>query len=202
VAPLSHASRIRSGFSLLELALVLAISAILVGLAGLGYAGVMQSTALTTGADMICDTFAEGRTSAIVQNMEVEVRFYDVPAQPGAAPTYSALQLHWIKANGTCPAVNRVMSLSSWVSMDATGSHSPLIASNAQTPTPDSTDPLLNAQTRVFHFLPDGTTDLNPTTNWFVTVRPASQSDPANFPSNWSCVKIDPMTGRTQIYRP
>ena len=177
-------SKIAVGFSLLELAFVLAISAILLAFAAEGYAGMMQSAALTTGADMINDAFTEARTSAIAQNTEVEVRFYDVPSQPGAMPTYSALQLHWIKSDGTCPPVNRVMSLSSWAAMDATPAHSPLIASNTQTATPDTTDTRLNAQTRVFHFLPDGTTDLNPATNWFVTVRPASQSNPANFPSN------------------
>lgn len=190
-----------SGFSLFELVLVLVVSAILLALAAAGYAGMIQGAAITTGADMISDTFSEGRTSAIAQNTIVEVRFYDVPSQSGGAPTYSALQLHWIKADGSCPPVNHVMSLSSWVAMDATATYSPLIASNTQSPTPDSTDTRLNAQTRVFHFLPDGTTDLSPATNWFVTVRPA-QSGGTTLPSNWACVKIDPATGRSQVYRP
>ncbi len=200
--PLFVSRNRRRGFSLLELALVLAVSAVLFALAALSYSGMMQSAALTTAADTISETFAEGRTSAMARNTTVEVRFYDVPSEPGAASTYSALQLHAIESNGTCSAVNHVMSLSPWVSMDATASHSPLIASNPQTATPDPTDTRLNAQTRVFHFLPDGTTDLNPATNWFVTVRPAGQSNPANFPSNWACVKIDPTTGHPQIYRP
>jgi uncharacterized protein (TIGR02596 family) len=189
-----------NGFSLLEMVLVLALSAILIAFAAEGYAGMMQAAAITTGADMISDAFSEGRTSAMAQNTEVEVRFYDSPS--GAAGSYSALQLHWIKPDGTCPQVNRVMNLSSWAAMDTTAAHSTLIASNIQTPTPDPNDTRLDAQTRVFHFLPDGTTDLSPATNWFVTVRPASQSNPANFPSNWACVRIDPTTGRAQIYRP
>jgi len=132
----------------------------------------------------------------------VEVRIYDLPPQSGATPVYDAIQLHWVKADGTTPPLNNVLLLSSWVAIDATAAHSPLIGANAQTATPDASDTRLNSQTRVFHFLPDGSTDLNPATNWFLTVRPAAQSDPAHFPSNWACVKVDATTGRPQIYRP
>jgi hypothetical protein len=43
---------------------------------------------------------------------------------------------------------------------------------------------------------------LNPATNWFMTVRAATQSAPANFPSNWACIAVDATTGRPRIYRP
>jgi hypothetical protein len=92
--------------------------------------------------------------------------------------------------------------LPAWIVIDATAAHSPLIAENTNAPPPDASDPRLNSNTRVFHFLPDGSTDLNPATNWFMTVRAASQSDPAHFPANWACVRVDPTTGRPQIYRP
>jgi hypothetical protein len=92
--------------------------------------------------------------------------------------------------------------LPAWVVIDATPAYSSLIAENPQIATPDASDARLNSQTRVFHFLPDGSTDLNPATNWFMTVRAATQSDPAHFPSNWACVQVDPTTGRPQIYRP
>jgi uncharacterized protein (TIGR02596 family) len=193
---------VRSGFSLLEMALVLVLAAAVFALAGAGYSAMMQSTAVTTGADMISDAFTEARTSAVAQNTSVEVRIYDLPPQPGAAPVYDAVQLHWVKSDGTTPPVASPVLLSSWVAIDATAAHSTLIGSNTETATPDPTDVRLNSNTRVFHFLPDGTTDLNPATNWFLTVRPATQSDPAHFPSNWACVKVDATTGRPQIYRP
>jgi len=189
-------------FSLLEMLLVLALMAVVVALAMAGYATTVQATAVTTGADMISDALTEGRSDAIAQNTTVEVRIYDLPPQPGAAPVYDALQLHWLKANGATPPVASPLLLPAWVVIDATSAHSPLIAANSQTATPDASDLRLNGQTRVFHFLPDGSTDLNPATNWFMTVRAASQSDPAHFPSNWACVQVDPTTGRPQIYRP
>jgi uncharacterized protein (TIGR02596 family) len=194
--------RLRRGFSLLEMLLLLALIAGLMALAMKGYNATVQASAVTAGADMLSDALTEARSSAVTQNTTVEVRIYDVPSEAGAAPAYDAVQLHWLKADGTTPAVALPVLLSPWVVIDPTPTHSPLIASNPQTATPDPGDTRLNSQTRVFHFLPDGSTDLNPTTNWFLTVRPASQSDPAHFPSNWACVAVDAATGRPQIYRP
>jgi len=189
-------------FSLLEMLLVLALMAAVVVVVMEGYSATAQSTAVTTGADMLSDALTEGRSDAVAQNTTVEVRIYDLPPESGGAPVYDALQLHWLKADGTTPPVANPLLLSSWVVIDATAAHSPLIASNTQAATPDASDLRLNSQTRVFHFLPDGSTDLNPTTNWFMTVRAASQSDPAQFPSNWACITVDATTGRPQIYRP
>ena len=189
-------------FSLLELVLVLALVAAVAAMAMEGYSALMQSTSVTTSADMLGDALTEARASAVAQNTTVEVRIYDLPPQPGAAPVYSALQLHWLKADGTTPPVAGALLLPAWVAIDATASHSTLIGSNPQTATPDASDARLNSQTRVFHYLPDGSTDLNPATNWFMTVRAANQADPAHFPSNWACVRVDPTTGRPQIYRP
>jgi len=189
-------------FTLLETLLVLMLVAGLIVLAIEGYSATVQTLAITTGADMIRDALTEGRSDAVAQNTTVKVRIYDLPPQPGAAPVYDALQLHWLKADASTPAVNKVLFLPAWVVIDATAAHSPLIAATSQTANPDASDARLNSQTRVFHFLPDGTTDLNPATNWFMTVRATSQSDPAHFPSNWACIAIDATTGRPQIYRP
>lgn len=182
--------------------LVLAVVAVMIALVMAAYSLIVQASAVTTGADMLGDALTEARTSAVAQNITVEVRIYDLSPQPGAAPVYDALQLHWLKADGTTPPVASPVLLPAWVVIDATAAHSPLIATNPQTATPDASDLRLNSNTRVFHFLPDGSTDLNPATNWFMTVRPATQSDPAHFPSNWACIQVDPTTGRPQIYLP
>jgi uncharacterized protein (TIGR02596 family) len=189
-------------FSLLELLVVLALALGAALVVAEGSALAIQATAVTTGAALIDDTLTEGRADAVGQNMTVEVRIYDVPPQPGGAAVYDALQLHWLKADGTTPPAASAVLLSSWVALDATAAHSTLIASNPHTATPDSTDSRLDGQTRVFHFLPDGSTDLNPATNWFMTVRAASQANPSNFPANWAAVRVDAATGRVQIYRP
>ena len=190
------------GFSLLELLFAMALMAILLALAFGSYNSFAQATALTTGADLIDDALNEGRQSAMTQSCTVEVRIYALPSQPETPSAYNALQLHWLKPDGTTPPVSSPVFLPVSIVIDATSAHSSLIGANPETTTPDATDPRLNSETRVFHFLPDGSTDLNPATKWFLTVRAATQSNPAHFPSNWACVQVDPITGRLQIYRP
>jgi uncharacterized protein (TIGR02596 family) len=190
------------GFSLLELLLVMVLMATLFALALGGYTSMAQATALTSGAEMINDALSEARQSAVTQNCSVEVRFYALPSQANSPPSYEALQLHWLKANGTTPPLGLLAVLPISVAIDATSTHSSLIGANNQTATPDATDRRLNSETRVFHFLPDGSTDLNPATKWFLTVRAATQSDPTHFPSNWACVEVNATTGRVQVYRP
>ena len=189
-------------FSLLEMLIVLAVIFAVAVLAMSGYSAMVQAAAITAGASMLDDALTEGRADAVAQNTTVEVRIYNVALQPGGVPVYDALQLHWLKPNGTTPPAATATLLPASVVIDATASHSSLIALNTGTATPDATDARLNSGTRVFHFLPDGSTDLNPATNWFMTVRAATQADPAHFPANWGCVRVEPTTGRAQIYRP
>jgi uncharacterized protein (TIGR02596 family) len=178
-------------------AIIAVIGALLFG----SYTASAQATAVTTSADMISDALSEARSDAMAQNMTVEVRFYQLPPQGGGSPVYCALQLHWLKPDGTIAPAAGPIVLPSWAVIDATTSHSPLIA-NGEVPKPDPSDWRLNGGTRVIHFLPDGSTDLNPATNWFLTVRAASKSDPANFPSDWASISVDATTGRPKIYRP
>ena len=202
MVPIKSRTHPLQGFSLLELLMVIVLIAFVLLLATGGYSAVVQSTALSTGAQMIEDTFSEARQAAMTQNTTVEIRIYSLAPQAGSPPVYDALQLHWLKPDGTTPPVGNLVTLPAAVVIDATAAHSSIIAANSQVATPDATDKCLNNQTRVFHFLPDGTTDLDPTVKWFLTLRPASQSDPAHFPSNWAAVQVDPTTGHGQIYRP
>jgi uncharacterized protein (TIGR02596 family) len=194
-----RAHRSSSGFSLLELVLAMVVALLLFSLAFAGYSRLAESAAIDAGAQGVNDLLTEARQDAIAQNTSVEVRIY---ALPGAPTAYGSLQLRWIEANGTTPPAAPALILPVLVVVDATPVHSSLVTANSQTPVADPTDPRLNALTRCFHFLPDGSTDLASTGKWLLTLRAASRSDPANFPANWACLEVDPVTGRTQIYRP
>ena len=185
------------GFSLLELVFALALVAGLTAIGLKGYGVFSQAAALTTGAEEASDLLAEGRDDAITQNITVEVRLY-----ADAGGVYRAAQLHWLKSDGTRPALRPPFFLPTSAVFDGTAAHSSLIAANPDTVGPDAGDPRVNGLTRAFHFLSDGSTDLSPGAKWFLTLRAATQSDPANFPSNWACLMIDPATGRVSILRP
>jgi uncharacterized protein (TIGR02596 family) len=190
------------GFSLLELLLVLALVGILTSVAVAGYSAMMQSAALDSASSLVEDALNEARQDAATKNITVEVRFYAVPGQGQTGLVYQVLQLHWLNADGTTPAISRPLSLPSTVVIDATASHSSLIGASCDTATPDPTDSRLNSQTRVVRFLADGSTDLTATQSWCLTLRAASQSDPNHFPANWFCLTLDPVTSRVQILRP
>jgi uncharacterized protein (TIGR02596 family) len=189
-------------FSLLELLLVIGLGVLLAALALGAYSSMMQAAALATGGERLQEALVEAQQAAISQNLTVEVRFYALPDAAGATPVYRTLQGHELKPDGTISPTTPPVTLPASVVLDPTAAHSPLLATNPETATADPGDPLLNNQTRVFHFLPDGSTDLNPGGTWFATLRAEAASDPAHFPANWICLALDPTTGRVQVYRP
>jgi uncharacterized protein (TIGR02596 family) len=191
-----------AGFSLLELLLAMALVAALVAATLAAYASITQATALTAGAQELSDLLTEARDDAVAKNTTVEVRLYDVPGQGATTADYRVAQLYWINSDGTTPAIGAPLFLPTAIVIDSTAAHSTLIANNIEAPTPDSADSRINAQTRVFHFLADGSTDLPATQSWFLTLRSTNQSDPAKFPGNWACLTLDPTTGRVQVFRP
>jgi uncharacterized protein (TIGR02596 family) len=185
------------GFTLLEILLAMTVALLLLYVAMAGFSRVLDSGAIDGGAQAVSDCLTEARQDAVTQNMPVEVRLYAVAAGNG----YGTLQLHWHNADGTTPAISLPVILPTTAVIDATAAHSSLVT-NTPAPAPDPGDSRLTAQTRCFHFLPNGSTDLATTSQWTLTVRAASQSDPNHFPSNWACVALDPVTGRAQVYRP
>jgi uncharacterized protein (TIGR02596 family) len=186
-----------SGFTLLEILLTMTV-VLLLYLAMAGFSRLIESSAIDGGAQMISDCLAEARQDAMTQNTTVEVRVYAAATGSG----FGTLQLHAHNADGTTPAMAPPVVLPVNAVIDATAAHSSLVTTNAQTPAPDPGDSRLTPQTRCFHFLPNGSTDLATTSQWTLTVRAVSQSDPSRFPSNWACVTLDPVTGRAQVYRP
>jgi len=166
----------RRSFSLLEMLLVLALLAVAVVLVMEGYSRRFRRAPRPPGG-MISDALTEGRSDALAQNTTVEVRIYDLPPQPGAT-RFTARCNSTAQGGRTTPPVASPTLLPAWVVIDATPGAFPLIAANSQIREPDAGDTRLNSQTRVFHFLPDGSTDLNPATNWFMTCARRPNRDP------------------------
>lgn len=187
----------RRAFTLLELMLAMLISIILIGCAMAGAAKLLEANAIGTGAQMVQDGLAEARQDAVTQNLTVEVRVYAAPGGNG----FDTLQLRSLNADGTTAPLARRLLLPTGAVIDGTATHSSLVTTNSR-PAADAGDPFLDANTRCFHFLPAGGTDLAPPGPWMLTVRSAAAGDPSHFPSNWACITVDPVTGRAQIHQP
>ena len=178
---------------------------IIAGLAAISlgvFSSVTRGASITAGAQMINDLLTEAREDAVSENSTVEVRFYQVATIQNPTPAYRAVQLHWLKPDLTTPGIRTVAYLPGTAVIDPSAAHSSLIGGNNLAATPDAADPNLNAQTRVFHYLADGTTDLAPGSSWFLTVRADNAAAGAPLPADWASVTVDPVTGRTQILRP
>ena len=188
----------RRAFTLLELLLAVALILAMGYLVVAGLSRLMEANALGTASQMVRDCLTDAREEAVAQNITVEVRLYAAANGNG----YQALQLHVRNTDGTASSLAPPVILPAAAVIDATPSHSSLVTTNSQTPAVDASDARLNAQTRCFHFLPTGMTDLTAPGPWQLTLRGAAYADPAHFPVNWACVTLDPVTGRAQVYRP
>ncbi len=51
-------------------------------------------------------------------------------------------------------------------------------------------------------FQPDGSTSLDGTESWFVTLVETSRRNSDSLPPNFATIQIDPATGRLEVYRP
>ena len=80
-------------FTLLEMLVVLAIAAILVGISVPAYLQITQASVLTTASNQVLDQLNLARQEALSLNQEVEVRFYSLPSPNNSAVNvYRAMQ--------------------------------------------------------------------------------------------------------------
>ncbi len=220
--------RQKTGFSLIELLVVLAIIALLATLGGPSVVSVLKGSSLNQGGQMIQDQLTLYRQLAVNNNYVVEVRIYNFkdPSISGDTGHYRGIQAfkvtQSINSSGVTvskkTAVTKAQRLPSSVIIDAGG-----LISNANNisylikylsgslVTADSTYPSLfdvgtNYSYVAFQFNPDGSTNLT-ALGWgcFMTLHALSSGDAlikTNLPKNYYTIQIDPYNGRIYAYRP
>lgn len=199
------------GFSLLELLIVMAVFAILLTLAVLSFGSVAKAQALASSAGALSDAFKLAQQVALNKKKPVAFYFFK-RSEPGSTDFYTGYQAFIVETrvqNGTTPIVEflpimRLEKLSSPIVLSPSPTLSTLLTATripagtlADYPNPQ--EQLKEA--RVFQFLPQGETDLEPDRKWFVTLvqeQDSSSEQPINFVS----LQIDPLSGGVLIYRP
>lgn len=193
---------LRGGFSLTELLVVIAIFAIAMSFAVPAIGGLTSSLRIAQAGEGIVGQLGIARQRAITRNRTVEVRLYKVSGSD--FPAYRAV---WLVENGegTATPIQRPLRLPEGIVI---GEHQDLSSLVTRGSTNDPQLPFpggAGTDYLRFHFYPNGSTDLDPATNWFLTLyhaRSASDATSASPPTNYTTVQIAPKTGSVRVYRP
>ncbi len=203
----------RRGFSLVELVVVLLITAILIGLTGPSLVQAITGSSLTRAASIVQHNLEEAHQYALSLQNVVQVRFYRNPPVSG---NFSAVQLVELVPNvgGTGSSsvalskVNFLPAPNIMISTAVPSVYSSLFKLPAVTPIA-GTDPTVpgwgtNYDYIEVGFYPSGGTDLTPApptgaNGWYVTV---ASSTMASAPVNYCTIQVDPMTGKVTFYHP
>ena len=176
----------RSAFSLVELLVVMAVIAIVIGFAVPAANNLLRGSQLTQGSQTLGDQLAFARQMALSRNRSVEVRFYrygdlETPGEDVANRAtwkFRAFQLFEIAENGAALPLNKMVRLPKMVIVDD-DLYSTLLRTSLRGAYKNAANDLTAPEIPVsfngisvgrsyeytsFRYLQDGTTDLPPST--------------------------------------
>jgi uncharacterized protein (TIGR02596 family) len=201
-----------SGFSLVELLIVITIIVIMASLMGPTLNSALRGTALTQASDKVIGVLSIARQTAVSKAQTVEVRFYSYTNKelPGDTGQGHGIQAFTVDDSGNYSPMMKAQILPNSVIISASTNLSTLL-SNGTNATPTNAIPRAgsNYTYASFQYYRSGSTSLAATslaTNiWSVTVVNASDMNGANsnsLPLNYTTIVIDPYNGSLKTYRP
>ena len=207
------------GFSLVELLVVLVITALLMSLAIPGVVGLTRGYQLTATSDLLLNQLSLARQAALSNSHLVQVRIYHLPDY-NAAPTSSRTTYRAIQcftegdpaATGTPPLTPLTKTVffpaPVIISTVTSPNLSPLLTGTTGTLTSaGASAPVLavygsNYDYVSFHFKPNGTTDLTTTANSLTLVLENDDAAATGLPHNYRTIEIDPAVGTSRSFAP
>ncbi len=206
--------RRRTGFTLLELLLVLTLMGIVAAIVAPATIQVLQANRLTSCAVNLANQMNAARMLSIRMNKPVEVRFYQYADSQSASSAvgYRAYQI-WLNGSpyqgvvrfepGVVLSAVNDSSGASWSSIldpaqNLTGANQPLPA-NFQIPGATNSS---SAKYSSFQFRSNGSTNLSGNTQWTLTMLMEKDAARTELPANFITEVIDPLTGAVRTYRP
>jgi len=208
----------KKAFTLVELILVMTIIVIMTLLVAPAFTSILKGNDITNATEILTTQLNLARMQAISKNRQVQVRIYSYadPNIPGENPSSSAtwnwhaLQIFELDPGGVSVPNNKVQKLPNTAVIDYNTNLSTILptAANGRALIAGSAAGSIpavgtNYNYASFIFNPDGSTDLSPGSQWFLTVRNInSVSTGSTPPANFATVQVDPLNGTTLIFRP
>ena len=198
------------GFTLIELLTVMGILVLLAALTVPAYQSLTNSLALTRAANLCLDNLSQARQEALTKGDITEVRFYKANHPGSSGETYyRIIRLVRINIDDTGTITESDLIKPSLLPVGTAISEMATF-STLVTESPIEGESLLPGwgedlfEYVGFRFARDGSTNLSPsaTQNWFVTLVPEKDATASKQPDNFATVRIDPQTGRSQLYQP
>jgi uncharacterized protein (TIGR02596 family) len=199
------------GFSLVELLVVLAIISILAVVTLPAISSLTTSFNLTSATNGFVGTLNLGRQDAIAMNAAVEVRFYQYaisgfPDEPAGGSFHAYQLFEDVPGGTTTKPLTRVRLLPGRIIFSSNSTLSPLLSGSSITgsPPPPGNLPATYSY-EVFHFWPDGSTDIATTTSNILTLADAVALNGAGAtvpPQNYATIIIDTISGTSKTIRP
>jgi len=213
--PAAARSPHRSGFTLVELLVVIAVIALIAGLAIPAIEPMMKGSKLTTASDNVKFNLAAWRQQAIAENAPVEIRFlrYIDPTMPGQREAYRGYQAGRFRQRQTSSGsgdfvfdpIGNVQKLPDGVVFSSQDQLSSLLTSEKVREGNHEfmVEGQENLPFKSFSFRPDGSTELSKRAGdaWFITIvqeRDDEQSNPN--PDNFYTLQIDAFNGSVRSY--
>ena len=193
-----------SGFTLVELLLVMAIIIAMTALMGPVISGILGGSQVSAGVETVQGALTTARQIAATKNRLVEFRLISMkdPANPLSSSAIRAVQILENRESGLTP-IGKLRPLPSGIIIGtntALTSLAALVTNNGDMRLPNVGTGYTYG---CFHFKQDGSTDLLtlvPGTNAIMTLYDGKM--PGTPPKNFATLMIEPATGTAVLYRP
>lgn len=187
----------RRAFSLVELLVVIVIMSILIAAAVPALNSVARGSNLNRAGQMVGDQIALARLAAVGRNREVQVRLYEL--SNGFDAGWRGIQVWRMEQSATgsigVPA-SRFILLPEGVLIEP--DRSPLLGADVTVSGTNAFPSHGNVSYRGFRFRPNGAMSAGVSaSNNYLTLRQAEGGG-----ANYYTVQVDPLTGKTTVYRP
>ena len=213
--PASARTRRRSAFTLVELLVVVAVIALIAGLAVPAIEPMMKGSKLTTSADNVKFNLAAWRQQAIAENSPVEIRFirYVDPTVPGQREAYRGYQAGRFRQkkseNGAgdfvFDPIGNIQKLPEGIVFSSQEQLSSLLTNEKVR---DGSHEFMvegqdNLPFKSFSFRPDGSTELPKRAGdaWYITiVQERDDEQSKSNPDNFVTLQVDAFNGSVRSY--